>query len=80
MMLAAAAAEVAAGMSGNVSLIGIGLVGMGGAIGVGLAGAKAAEAIGRNPGTFGKVFTVALIAMALAEGLAILAFFVVQRN
>ena len=77
MMLAAA--ELAAGLSGNVSLIGIGLVGMGGAIGVGLAGAKAAEAIGRNPGTFGKVFTVALIAMALAEGLAILAFFVVQK-
>jgi len=70
---------MAAGLSGNVSLIGIGLVGMGGAIGVGLAGAKAAEAIGRNPGTFGKVFTVALIAMALAEGLAILAFFVVAR-
>lgn len=72
-------AEMAAGLSGNVSLIGIGLVGMGGAIGVGLAGAKASEAIGRNPGTFGKVFTVALIAMALAEGLAILAFFVVQK-
>jgi len=70
---------MAAGLSGNVSLIGIGLVGMGGAIGVGLAGAKAAEAIGRNPGTFGKVFTVSLIAMALAEGLAILAFFVVQK-
>lgn len=66
-------------LSGNVSLIGIGLVGMGGAIGVGIAGAKAAEAIGRNPGTFGKVFTVSLIAMALAEGLAILAFFVVQK-
>jgi F-type H+-transporting ATPase subunit c len=77
MMLAAV--EMAAGLSGNVSLIGIGLVGMGGAIGVGIAGAKAAEAIGRNPGTFGKVFTVSLIAMALAEGLAILAFFVVQK-
>ena len=78
MMLAAAAPEVAAGLSGSMTMIGIGLVGMGGALGVGIAGAKAAEAIGRNPGTFGKVFTVALIAMALAEGLAILAFFVVQ--
>ena len=77
MMLAAV--EMAAGLSGNVGLIGIGLVGMGGAIGVGIAGAKAAEAIGRNPGTCGKVFTVSLIAMALAEGLAILAFFVVQK-
>jgi F-type H+-transporting ATPase subunit c len=58
--------------------IGMGLVGLGAAIGVGLAGSKAAEAVGRNPGAFGKVFTTALIAMALAEGLAILAFFVVK--
>ena len=78
MMFAAAAAEVA-GLSGSLGMVGVGLVGLGGALGVGMAGAKAAEAIGRNPGTFGKVFTVALIAMALAEGLAILAFFVVQR-
>ena len=41
--------------------------------------AKAAEATGRNPGAFGKVFTTALIGMALAEGLAILAFFVVNK-
>ena len=80
MMLAAAAPEIVAGLSGSMSMVGVGLVGMGGALGVGIAGAKAAEAIGRNPGTFGKVFTVALIAMALAEGLAILAFFVVQRT
>ncbi|MFT4587143.1 MAG: F-type H+-transporting ATPase subunit c [Limisphaerales bacterium] len=58
--------------------IAIGLVGLGAAIGVGLAGSKAAEAVGRNPGAFGKVFTTALIAMALAEGLAILAFFVID--
>lgn len=76
-MMLAAAGDVA-GLSGH--MIGIGLVGLGGALGVGIAGAKAAEAIGRNPGTFGKVFTVALIAMALAEGLAILAFFVVNRT
>ena len=81
MMLAAAASEVAAaGVTGSLSLVGIGLVGLGGALGVGIAGAKAAEAIGRNPGTFGRVFTVALIAMALAEGLAILAFFVIPKS
>ena len=82
LMLAAAAAEpiVTGGLSGSMSMVGVGLVGLGGALGVGMAGAEAAEAIGRNPGTFGKVFTVALIAMALAEGLAILAFFVVSRN
>jgi F-type H+-transporting ATPase subunit c len=73
MMLAQAAVET---LHGN---IGIGLVGMGAAIGVGLAAAKAAEATGRNPGAFGKVFTTALIGMALAEGLAILAFFVVTK-
>ena len=74
MMLAAA--EIATGMSGSIH---IGLVGMGAAIGVGIAASKAAEAIGRNPGSFGKVFTTALIGMALAEGLAILAFFVIGK-
>lgn len=74
MMLAEA---VAGGIHGNIA---IGLVGMGAAIGVGLAASKAAEATGRNPGAFGKVFTTALIGMALAEGLAILAFFVVAKS
>jgi F-type H+-transporting ATPase subunit c len=73
MMLAEAVME---GLRGN---IGVGLVGMGAAIGVGMAAAKAAEATGRNPGAFGKVFTTALIGMALAEGLAILTFFVVAK-
>jgi len=76
MMLAAAAAAAEMGLRGN---IGVGLVGMGAAIGVGMAAAKAAEATGRNPGAFGKVFTTALIGMALAEGLAILTFFVVAK-
>ena len=35
-------------------------------------------AIGRNPGTFGKIFTIMLIGMALAEGLAVLAWLVVK--
>ena len=35
-------------------------------------------AIGRNPGAFGKVFTTMLIGMALAEGLAILAWIVIK--
>jgi F-type H+-transporting ATPase subunit c len=67
---------ILAELSGNLPL---GLVGLGATIGVGIAAAKASEAIGRNPGAFGKVFTTALIGMALAEGLAILAFFVVSR-
>ena len=46
------------------------------AIGVGLIGSKAVEAVGRNPGAFGNILTLGIIAMALAEGLGILAFFV----
>jgi F-type H+-transporting ATPase subunit c len=72
-MMLAAAAE-----TGTLFNLSIGLVGMGAALGVGMAAAKASEAIGRNPGAFGKVFTTALIGMALAEGLAILIYFVVQ--
>jgi F-type H+-transporting ATPase subunit c len=63
-------------LTGNLP---VALVGLGAAIGVGMVGSKASEAIGRNPGAFGKVFTVALLGMAFAEGLAILTFFVVAR-
>ncbi|WP_370568344.1 ATPase [Methylacidimicrobium sp. AP8] len=63
-------------MSGNIA---VGLAATGGAIGVGLAALGAAGAIGRNPGSFGLVFTTALLGMALSEGLAILVFFVVGR-
>ena len=68
---------LAAAETGTLFNLSIGLVGMGAALGVGMAAAKASEAIGRNPGAFGKVFTTALIGMALAEGLAILIYFVV---
>jgi F-type H+-transporting ATPase subunit c len=77
MMLAAAGEVVSSGGLGPY--FAVGLAGFGSAIGVGLAAAKAAEAVGRNPGAFGKVFTTALIGMALAEGLAILVFFVVNK-
>ena len=63
-------------ISGNLP---VALVGTAAAIGVGMVGAKASESIGRNPGAFGKIFTVALLGMAFAEGLAILTFFVVAR-
>jgi F-type H+-transporting ATPase subunit c len=77
--VAQAAAEVAntvsqTGMHGNIA---IGLGALGGAIGVGLTAAKTAEATGRNPGAFGKIFVVGILGMAMAEGLAILTFFVV---
>ena len=73
------AETVTTAASGLGPYFAVGLVGMGSALGVGMAAAKAAEAVGRNPGAFGKVFTTALIGMALAEGLAILVFFVVNK-
>ena len=68
---AAAHAAPAAGISGSITM---GLGGAGAAIGVGLVGAKAVEAVGRNPGAFGSILTLGIIAMALAEGLGIIAF------
>jgi len=41
---------------------------------VGLIGSKAVEAVGRNPGAFGNILTLGIIAMALAEGLGIIAY------
>jgi F-type H+-transporting ATPase subunit c len=62
-------------MSGN---IGVGLAGLGSAIGVGLVGMKASEAVGRNPGAFGKVITLAVLGMALSEAIVFYAIFLVH--
>jgi F-type H+-transporting ATPase subunit c len=43
------------------------------AFSVGLIGFRAVEAVGRNPGASGKVLVQSILAMALAEGLGILA-------
>lgn len=51
----------------------IAIGGIGPAIAIGLIGAKAMEAIGRNPESSGKVLPAMLIAMALAEAIAIYA-------
>jgi F-type H+-transporting ATPase subunit c len=67
-----------ADVSMNGMQIAAGLVGMGAAVGIGLVGGKAVESIGRNPGTFNLVLVMGLISMALAEGLAILVYFVVK--
>jgi F-type H+-transporting ATPase subunit c len=72
-MAAEAAAAVPSGVAGNITQA---VGGAGAAIGVGLIGSKAVEAVGRNPGAFGNILTLGIIAMALAEGLGILAFFV----
>jgi F-type H+-transporting ATPase subunit c len=49
-----------------------GIGALGGAIAVGIIGYKACESVGRNPGAAGPVLTQSIIAMALAEGVAIL--------
>ncbi|MFN0079895.1 MAG: ATPase [Prosthecobacter sp.] len=64
-------AAAAAGITGSITM---GLGGGGAAIGVGLVGSKAVEAVGRNPGAFGNILTLGIIAMALAEGLGIIAY------
>jgi len=65
--------DILAQVTGNLGK-GIGVLGA--AIGVGLTGLKAAEAVGRNPGASGKILVQSIIGMALAEGLGILAVFV----
>ena len=74
-MLTPILAEAAAGglVGGSLS---VGLCGLGSAIGVGLVGMKASEAVGRNPGAFGKVIVLAVLGMALAEAIVFYALFI----
>ncbi len=71
-LLAEAAAAVS-GVSGSLTLA---VAGAGAALGIGLIGMKAVEAVGRNPGASGKVLTLSIIAMALAEAIAIYALII----
>jgi F-type H+-transporting ATPase subunit c len=70
LIMAQAATEAAAatGLTGNVTF---GIAGAGAAIGIGLIGARATEAVGRNPGAFGRALTMAIIFTALAEAMGI---------
>lgn len=68
--LLAEAAVAAGGVTGSFTL---GIAGAGAALGIGMVGAKAVEAVGRNPGSFGRVLTIGIIGMALAEAIAIYA-------
>ena len=45
------------------------------ALGVGLVGTKAVDAVGRNPGAFGKIMVLGILGMALAEAVAFYALF-----
>lgn len=68
---AAHAEPVVSGVTGNLTMA---IGGAGAALGVGMVGSKAVEAVGRNPGAFGNILTLGIIAMALAEGLGIIAY------
>jgi F-type H+-transporting ATPase subunit c len=70
LLAAAAEAATASGLTGNM---GLAIAGAGAGIGIGMIGAKAVEAVGRNPGAFGNILTLSIIAMALAEAIAIYA-------
>ncbi|PXA05416.1 ATPase [Coraliomargarita sinensis] len=59
----------ATGVTGSITSA---LGALGGALGVGLIGYKACESVGRNPEASGKVLIQSILAMALAEGVAIL--------
>lgn len=69
---AAAAATEAVKAGGVTGSITSALGALGGALGVGLIGYKACESVGRNPEASGKVLIQSILAMALAEGVAIL--------
>lgn len=65
------AEPAAAAITGNLTMA---IGGAAAALGVGMVGSKAVEAVGRNPGAFGNILTLGIIAMALAEGLGIIAY------
>lgn len=52
------------------------LTGIGAGVGIGIATAKAAEAISRQPEASGKIMSVTIIGLALAEATAIYGLFI----
>ena len=60
-------------ITGNIAT---GLAVFGAALAVGLIGFRTVESVGRNPAAQGKILPLALVLGAFAEGLGILAIFV----
>ena len=58
----------------------LGVAGAGAGIAIGLVGYGATQAVGRNPGAFGNILTVAIIGMALAEAIAIYGLILALRG
>ena len=72
-----AAKAVVTNQSLNLALTGfliaaVGAIGPG--IGIGLIGAGACQAVGRNPGAFGRIFLVMILSIAFTEALFIICF------
>ena len=68
-------APMFAEMTGNIH---VGLAALGSAIGVALVGMKASEAVGRNPGAFGRIITLAVLGMALSEAIVFYAIYLAK--
>lgn len=68
--------ELFAELIGNV---GVGVAAAGAAIGIGVVGGGASQAVGRNPGAFTTVMTMAILAIGLAEGTFILVAFLFTK-
>ena len=62
-------------ITGNIH---VGLAALGSAIGVALVGMKASEAVGRNPGAFGRIITLAVLGMALSEAIVFYAIYLAK--
>jgi F-type H+-transporting ATPase subunit c len=62
----------------GLGLVKTGVALAGAAIGIGCATAGMLVAMSRNPGMFGRILTFWIIGMALAEGWAVIAWFVVK--
>ncbi len=56
----------------------VGFAALGSAIGIGLIGKGAAESVGRNPGAFVRVLTMAILAIAFAESIVFFALFLAK--
>jgi len=62
-------------MFGNLH---VGIAALGAALAVGLIGAKAAEAVGRNPGSATPVMVQSILAIAFAEAIVFYTLFLVK--
>ncbi|MGD9819662.1 MAG: ATP synthase F0 subunit C [Desulfomonilaceae bacterium] len=57
----------------------VAMAALGSALGIGLVGKSASETIGRNPGAFGKILVMAILAIAFAESIVFFALFLVSK-